>query len=177
MELLQEYVFIALDILRNKLDNIGIDIDNKLEAWLIFLSEDNPEHILELIEAYPEFKPLYEDDYRMCRNMEDIMGIFSEELAILDRNTAQLMIDEMAEELQNAKDDLQIAKAEMQAELESKKEELFSIQTELQSTQTELQSAQTELDTERAARLEAEKRLQEMTSLIDRLQNSIKIDI
>lgn len=177
MELLQEYVFIALDILRNKLDNIGIDIDNKLEAWLIFLSEDNPEHILELIEAYPEFKPLYEDVYRMCRNMEDIMGIFSEELAILDRNTAQLMIDEMAEELQNAKDDLQIAKAEMQAELESKKEELFSIQTELQSTQTELQSAQTELDTERAARLEAEKRLQEMTSLIDRLQNSIKKDI
>lgn len=75
MELLQEYVFIALDILRNKIDNIGIDIDNKLEAWLTFLSDDTPEHILELISTYPEFKPLYEEIYHMCQNMEDMMGI------------------------------------------------------------------------------------------------------
>ena len=54
---------------------------------------------MKLIKAYPQFKPMYEKVYEMCRNMEDIMGLFSKELRELDRNTVQLMIDEMQEEL------------------------------------------------------------------------------
>lgn len=45
---------------------------------------------------YSEFKPLYEDIYKMCRNTECIMRLFSEELEIMDNNLAQLMIDEQA---------------------------------------------------------------------------------
>lgn len=45
---------------------------------------------------YSEFKPLYEDIYKMCRNTECIMRFFSEELEIMDNNLAQLMIDEQA---------------------------------------------------------------------------------
>lgn len=52
-----------------------------MEAWLTFLSEDNPEIILKLIEAYPEFKALYEDRYRLCLNTEEVMRMFSKELA------------------------------------------------------------------------------------------------
>ncbi len=52
-----------------------------MEAWLTFLSEDNPEIILKLIEAYPEFKALYEDGYRLCLNTEEVMRMFSKELA------------------------------------------------------------------------------------------------
>ena len=40
---------------------------------------------------------------QMCLNMEGVMNMFSEELRIMDRNTVQLMIDEMQEEL-DAKD-------------------------------------------------------------------------
>ena len=47
---------------------------------------------------------MYEQAYQMCRNVENVMGIFSEELKILDRNTVQLMIDEMQDTI-NAQQD------------------------------------------------------------------------
>lgn len=37
--------------------------------------------------------------WNCCRNTERVMELFSEELKILDRNTVQLMIDEMQEEI------------------------------------------------------------------------------
>ena len=70
--------FISLDIFKEHLHNKGIQ--NKLDGWLTFLGSDSPEDILTLLERFPEFKPLYEHVYRICRNMEDIMGIFSKEL-------------------------------------------------------------------------------------------------
>ena len=54
MELLQKYIFIPLDIFKENQQNK--DIKNKLDAWLVFLSMDNPEMIVKLIETYPEFK-------------------------------------------------------------------------------------------------------------------------
>ena len=95
IDLLQEYVFIALDIFKKILQNKGIRNCSKLEAWLAFLSVDEPEKIIELIHKFPEFEVLYREVYEMCRNMEDFMGLFSEELAILDKNTVDYMIDEM----------------------------------------------------------------------------------
>lgn len=56
--------------------------------------------ILKLIEQYPEFRSLYEDIYELCRNVEEVMQLFSKELLEMDRNTVKLMIDEMQEELQ-----------------------------------------------------------------------------
>ena len=104
MDLLQEYTFIAIDIFKKILQNKGVRKCNKLDAWLAFLSVDEPERIVELIEVYPEFEPLYKEVYGMCRNMEDFMGIFSEELAILDKNTVDYMIDEMQDKIDEQKE-------------------------------------------------------------------------
>lgn len=106
MGLLQEFIFIPLDVFHEILHNKSMKIDNKEKAWLAFLSEDSPEIIIQLINSYPEFKEMYNDIYRLCRNMEQIMGIFSEELRILDRNTVQLMIDEMQELIDTQKAEL-----------------------------------------------------------------------
>lgn len=77
-----QYVFITLDIFKKNIHNkITYKFENKLEAWLTFLSEDNLEIILKLIEAYPEFKALYEDGYRLCLNTEEVMRMFSKEPA------------------------------------------------------------------------------------------------
>lgn len=97
LELLQKYLFIPLDIFKEKQHNK--EITNKLDAWLTFISTDNPEEIIKLIQKYPEFKLLYEDVYRICQNIEGVMNMFSEELRELDRNTVQLMIDEMNDEI------------------------------------------------------------------------------
>ena len=87
--------FIPLDIFKESLHNKGIQ--NRLDGWLTFLSSDAPEDICALLDCYPDFRDLYEHVYQICRNMENIMGIFSEELLQMDRNTVQYMIDEMQE--------------------------------------------------------------------------------
>lgn len=115
LELLQKYMFVSLDIFREIF--MEREICGELEAWLAFLGMEEPEKILELIQQYPEFRPLYAHIYDMCRNVEGVMGLFSKELRQLDRNTVQYMIDEMQEEIERK--DAQIA--ELKRELEEQK--------------------------------------------------------
>lgn len=68
---------------------------------------DDPGVVVTLMEAYPEFKEMYRQVYEICRNVEDVMGLFSKELLELDRNTAQYMIDEMQEEINQYKAQLE----------------------------------------------------------------------
>ena len=121
MELLQKYIFLPLDIFRENQHNEPIR--NKLHAWLTFFSAEKPEEIVRLIEAYPEFRALYEDIYQLCRNTEKVMGMFSKELLELDRNTVQYMIDEMQDTINEQNDTID----EMQDALQ-KKENTISVQ-------------------------------------------------
>jgi len=102
IDLLQKYIFITLDIYQKVAQNK--DITNKRDAWLTLLSADDPETIIQLISRYPEFQGIYEEAYTICLNMENIMGIFSEELYELDKNTVQYMIDEMQDTINEQKD-------------------------------------------------------------------------
>ena len=101
---MQEYVFISLDNFHGILHNNGIR--NQLEAWLTFLSVDEPETIAKLIREYPQFEKYYEEIYELCRNTERVMQMFSEELRELDRNTVQYMIDDMKDEIDAQKQEL-----------------------------------------------------------------------
>ena len=121
LNLLQKYVYIPLDIFNKIRKNRGIK--GKLEAWFTFLSTDEPETIIQLIEEYPMFRQMYGEVYELCRNVERVMGLFSEELRILDRNTVQLMIDEMQEELNEKSKLIEEQKAEL-ARLQRENEEL-----------------------------------------------------
>ena len=112
VELLQEFLFIPLDIMKKIYQNNGIR--NKLEAWLIFLSDDNPETIVRLMEEYPKFREMYEDVCELCLNTEKVMNMFSKELLELDRNTVQLMIDEMQDEIDSQKIQLDEQKEQLQ---------------------------------------------------------------
>ncbi len=97
LELLQKYMFVPLDIFKDKMHNDGITC--KLDAWLAFLSCDSPEDIIQVISRYPEFMPMYEHIYDVCQNIEKVMGMFSKELALMDKNTELYMIDEMQKEI------------------------------------------------------------------------------
>lgn len=76
--------------------------------------------IVSIIEQYPEFRTYYEEIYDICRNIEGVMEMFSKELQELDRNTAQLMIDEMQEKLNKKEHELKEALARIH-ELEEEK--------------------------------------------------------
>ena len=121
IDLLQEYVFISLDNFHGILHNKGIR--NQLEAWLTFLSVDEPEKIAKLIREYPQFEKYYKEIYKLCRNTERVMQMFSEELRELDRNTVQYMIDDMKDEIDAQKETI----AE-QGELLSQKDSTINTQ-------------------------------------------------
>lgn len=70
MDLLQEYTFICLDIFNNTIHNEGRKIESRLEEWLVFLSQDDPDMIINLLNCNPEFKKIYEEVYTICLNME-----------------------------------------------------------------------------------------------------------
>ena len=163
LDLLQKYLFIPLDIFRKSLDNRSkfpqntSKIKAEQDAWLTFLSVDDPEKILELIKEFPQFKPMYETAYQQCCNVEEVMRMFSEELLELDRNTTQLMIDEMQEEIEQKRAEL----GEKKEELEEKKTELEAKKVELSKKKEELEKKKTELEEKKAELGERNQQLNE----------------
>ncbi len=102
-----------------------------MDARLTFWSVDDPEWIVKLIQSHPEFKPLYNEVYAICRNTKQIMGIFSEELKILDKNTVQLMIDEMQDEIDSPKNTIDSQKNTIDSQkmlLDQKEAEIARLQ-------------------------------------------------
>lgn len=129
MNLLQNYVFIPLDIFSQTVHNNGIR--NLLEAWLVFLSPDSPELMISLITEYPKFKVMYKHLYYICQNVERMMEMYSAELKILDRNTVQYMVDQMQE-----------ATNSLSAEVSMKQEALQSKEQQLEEAHQKIKELQ-----------------------------------
>ena len=164
LELLQKYVFIPLDIFRTIYHNNvksngkngGGNCWNRTEAWLTFLSTDEPEIIIELIRQYPEFKEMYEEIYVMCQNVEKVMEMFSKELIQLDRNTVQYMIDEM------------------QDTIDVQKEKIDTQKEELEAKQETIDSQQATIDTQKEELEAVRHRLREMAEKLEQLEQNQK---
>ena len=139
LELFQEYVFIPLDIFRKKQHNK--DIENDLDAWLTFLSIDDPEVIERLIRSYPRFIPMYEEVYEMCRNTERVMGLFSKELQTMDKNTVQYMIDEMRDTIDGQKKEL----TQKDQQLSQKEKQLSQKDKQLSQKDSVIQACEAEI--------------------------------
>ena len=132
MELLHNYIFIPLDIFRKKHQNE--DISTELDAWLTFLSTQEPDEIMRLCDAFPFFKDIYRHVYEICQNTEDVMGIFSEALAELDRNTVDYMIDELKrsnEQLQDKNEQLQDKNELLEDRIQHLQKELDNMRKQL----------------------------------------------
>lgn len=135
LNMLQNFIFVPVDIFLKKLHNEGME--TKLDAWLTFLGCDEPEFIIDLIQKYPSFKPLYDDLYDLCLNTERMVNMFSEELQILDRNTVKYMIDELQEQLDSTQEEFDI----LREQLEERKELLDSTNEQLKEKKEQLDAA------------------------------------
>lgn len=155
ISLLQEYLFIPLDIFRENLQNKGIQ--NELDAWLTFLSVDEPETISQLIQKYPRFQPMYEDVYEMCRNIERVMELYSEELRIMDRNTAQLMIDELQEQIDEQKEQID----EQKWQIDEQKERIDGQQEQIDVQKEQLEQKDSVIENQAREIAELKRRLAE----------------
>ena len=107
---LANYTYVSLDIFHTVSQNIS----NHLDAWLTFLSSDSPEDIIKLIEAYPEFEEYYHDIAAFRKKPKELMNMYSEILAQMDRNTELLMIEEKQQEIE--KQNMEIEKQNLEIE-------------------------------------------------------------
>lgn len=108
---LLNFIYVPLDIFREMSHNEF----EELEAWLYFLSSDNPVHVHKVIEKYPFFKELYQKIINFRYRPKELIAMYSEALSILDRNTVNYMIEDMQNQLEQARESL----AEKEATLEA----------------------------------------------------------
>ncbi len=119
---LSHITYISLDTF----NSMGQNISTELDAWLTFFSCTDAEHIVSLVQNYPKFLEYYNDIAVFRTKPKELIYMFSEALEILDRNTANYMIDELAQEVKATKNELDSAKSE----LDSAKSELDLLKKE-----------------------------------------------
>lgn len=121
LDLLQEYCLIALDVFMK----IPYTERKKTEqtAWLSLLVTEHLDDAKLLIRDYPWLEEIYQEVAMLRQNPEEVLGMASEALRILDRNTMQYMIDQQKAEIDQQKLQLerQAARiAELEAQLADK---------------------------------------------------------
>lgn len=76
---------------------------------------------MRIIERYPDFREIYEEIAQFQVKPEELVGMYSKALEILDRNTVQYMIEEQQREIE-----------EQQREIEERKREIEEQQKEIE---------------------------------------------
>lgn len=144
-------IYISLDTFRSVVHNI----DTELDAWLTFLGSDDPADIVKLINTYPEFLDYYKEILEFRRNPKELMFMYSEILAQMDRNMEKYMADEM------------------QAQINAQKAELDKNRIELDKNRIELDKNRIELDKSRIELNKTHSQLNECHNTIDTLQSQL----
>ena len=114
---LENVVYISLDTFREREHN---EINTDLDAWLTFFTAAEPKEVLELIKSRPEFLSMYQDISEFRKKPKEVVGMFSEALRIMDRNTTKYMIDELkrrADDAEQRADDAEQRADNAEAEL------------------------------------------------------------
>lgn len=173
INLLQEYLFIPLVIFKKNQqnENRSVKIENRLEAWLAFFCMDDPEIIIEIIEKYPDFKEMYEQAYDVCRNIEEVMQMFSKELLELDRNTVKLMIDDMQKQIEEKDEEIGCQREQLSQkdeQLNQKDEKLNQKDEELSQKDEELNQKDEQINQQSEQMIEMRKEIQRLQQLLDK---------
>ena len=122
LEMLDEYFLIALDVFKK----IPYAEDNKsdLHAWLSLLTTENLTDAERNMRHYPWLEPIYQEIALLRHSPEEVIGMWSEALRILDENSLKYYVEELKDELDKEKMRIQEKDAEiaaLKAELEAHK--------------------------------------------------------
>lgn len=134
LELLQEYHLISLDtyrkyrysdIIKGNVNSTEYDCDEDMYSdvvtdemkynrlkYLSLFSVENTEDVENLKSIFPELTDIFKDMDAYLARPKEVLGMFSEALRIMDRNTAMLMVDEYRKEAEQMKEQIERAKEE-----------------------------------------------------------------
>ena len=139
MDLLQEYIIIPLDVFRE----INHNELNKLEAWLYFIGSDSPKDISRVVEAYPEFKELYNELLMLRYNVKELVEMYDyyrELLREADEEAVEYMVEEQRKEIE----ELKAERVKLGAEITAQKNEITAQKNEITAQKNEI-TAQNEV--------------------------------
>lgn len=164
LDMLQNYYLIALDVFQKNYYAKSTKELSNLNGWLALLSTDNVDRLDELISDYPQMESICRDMAGYLDKPEEVIGMFSDALRILDENTVHYMMDEMQKQIDEGKKELEENLKELKEnkmildinrkELEENRKELDNSRKELEENRKELDNNRKELD---AANLEIER--------------------
>ena len=123
LPLLQEYCLVCLDVFRKF---PYAKEKNEQTAWLGFLLTESMEDAERLAEEYPWLEEIYRELAMLRQRPEEVLGMFSDALRIMDQNTVKYMIEEQ----QKVMDD-------QRRELEEQRRILLEKDREYQTLKTE----------------------------------------
>ena len=145
MEFLQEYFLVALDVFRE----IPYPKDrSQRTAWLSLLATEDLKDAEKVVGEYPWLEEIYEEIAMLRQRPEEVLGMFSEALRILDQNTLKYMIEELQKEMKEQKEQLETAIEEKDAffvELAKKDAKLAERDSELAKKDAALEARDNEI--------------------------------
>lgn len=129
LEMLDEYFLIALDVFAK----IPYAEDNKgdLHAWLSLLTTENLADAERNIARYPWLESIYQEIALLRRNPEEVIGMWSEALRILDENSLKYYVEELKEELDKEKQRTQEMSAAYDVAMREKDAEIAALKAQL----------------------------------------------
>ena len=169
IELLQDFVLVSLDtfkkyrysdIREGRIKITDYDYDSsqyndelvsekmkqdRLKYLSLFVAE-TPQEIERLIEIFPDLESVRRDINEYLERPGEVLSMFSEALRILDRNTAELMVDRMKDEMEALK--------EQNNELQQKLKKADNLQD--QNNELSTQNNKLQAEVERLKKLLAE---------------------
>lgn len=149
IELLQDFVLVSLDtfkkyrysdIKEGRTEITDYDYDSsqyndelvsekmkrdRLKFLSLFVAE-TPQEIDRLIETFPDLESVRQDINEYLERPGEVLSMFSEALRILDRNTAELMVDRMRDEIV----DLQEQNDELTGRIDELEEQTYGLKAE-----------------------------------------------
>ena len=164
INLLQDYVLVSLDtfkkyrysdIRKGRTEVTEYDYDrtqysekqvtekmklDRLKYLSLFVAE-TPEEIEQLIRIFPDLESVRLDINEYLERPKEVLNMFSEALRILDRNTAELMVDRMKDEI----DELKAQAEENKAQLEKNRTQLEVKDTQLEKKDSQLEEKDAEI--------------------------------
>ena len=136
LELLQEFCLIALDVFREIPYTEGKKSEQK--AWLSLLTTENLEDAERWIREYPWLEEIYQEIAVLRRKPEEVLGMWSEALRMLDENSLKYYVDELREQVKKAEEEKQKAEKEKDVLLQERNSALAEKDAEIEALKKQL---------------------------------------
>lgn len=98
---LQEFYFIALDVFQKSGYAKSRNKDDRLAGWLSLLCTEDADEAEELCRTYPWLEDIYREMAVYSLKPEEVLGMFSEALREMDRNTVKYMVEQQQKTIQD----------------------------------------------------------------------------